>query len=252
MDNKNHQLTSFEDWDRWIYSDYNLTMEEFTAREDVKVILEDSNSSLLPLGVNPKDNSLVTYDLSHGPLYVLGDEWLNRTMNLYEKFYFIGQRPGYTELVYFDFLGSDLDLFVNKIDSQTGKEISMRELLYFTLTYEQLYYPELDEDDLAEDAIGEQEKTNMWKILNEGSSAGIYSIFYIEPDYIEKGEVPFTVDNAERGYLVASIYDDNLKHPIYQVGQFDLIAPNFVSDSFIFVQNGKAITVKLPEEDGGW
>ena len=46
-----------------------MTRKEFKSREDVQAILYDPNSTLLPIGVNALDNSLVIYDLASGPLY---------------------------------------------------------------------------------------------------------------------------------------------------------------------------------------
>ena len=69
IDGQEHLLSNFQDFDRWIYRNVSLTRKEFKSREDVQAILYDPNSTLLPIGVNALDNSLVTYDLASGPLY---------------------------------------------------------------------------------------------------------------------------------------------------------------------------------------
>ena len=249
IDGQEHLLSNFQDFDRWIYRNVSLTRKEFKSREDVQAILYDPNSTLLPIGVNALDNSLVTYDLASGPLYSfytysIGSETskLKKSIELIQNW-----RAGFKynevvkELYYEQYYRSDYSPYIERIDTANANQ-EPKQILFMQ---ESIF--ELLQSNPFENAMKEG-KDAFNRIINEGASVGLYSIFDAPRDAIDNGLFNISPDMVQRGYLLGTTPSNQAKEK-YGISEFEGPRTQAVYNSMSFVQNGKAITVIIPREE---
>ena len=249
IDGQEHLLSNFQDFDRWIYRNVSLTRKEFKSREDVQAILYDPNSTLLPIGVNALDNSLVTYDLASGPLYSfytysIGSETskLKKSIELIQNW-----RAGFKynevvkELYYEQYYRSDYSPYIERIDTANANQ-EPKQILFMQ---ESIF--ELLQSNPFENAMKEG-KDAFNRIINEGAPVGLYSILDAPRDAIDNGSFNISPDMVRRGYLLGTTPSNQAKEK-YGINEFEGPRTQAVSNSMSFVQNGKAITVIIPREE---
>ena len=226
-----------------------MTRKEFKSREDVQAILYDPNSTLLPIGVNALDNSLVTYDLASGPLYSfytysIGSETskLKKSIELIQNW-----RAGFKdnevvkELYYEQYYRSDYSPYIERIDTANANQ-EPKQILFMQ---ESIF--ELLQSNPFENAMKEG-KDAFNRIINEGAPVGLYSILDAPRDAIDNGSFNISPDMVQRGYLLGTTPSNQAKEK-YGISEFEGPRTQAVYNSMSFVQNGKAITVIIPREE---
>lgn len=233
---KKHEITRFSDIEEWRYVDSELTMEAFMDREDVKAIINDPDSTLLPLGVNPLDQSLVSYDLSKGTLYTLIDEdysSINLNIRPYSE-----NRAGFSKYGAYTLVDSQAKTiyhYVEKINRGGGE----KQIIQFSDSYGTLFSNE-EEDNKK---VREIQKENLETLLEEGPSNQVFPILKVE---VTHALSVLNQSVLSRGYLIQDFDSIERNETNYQISNNQIINPLEVANSMVYVKGGKAITIKIP------